>query len=439
MRENIGAFYRESDVCGFNGCASEMTLTYRVQKKQFYYRCRYPVPRHAHSDRQETITTNTVFYNSKKSVNIVYCILLEYFRSAKANDIYSTIKVHGVTITQISKDCQAMMNSDYVRYHGSYLLGTNDHCDHIQIDESKFGKRKYNRGSHIEGVWVFGMVEAIKTDETYLAYISEGQYEVRPKYKAGKAFVCTVPNRSAATLIPIIQAYCARGTVIRSDGWSAYSRLHPSDIIREDGSVVPADYSGFYFRRHEVVNHSINFATEDQVRGNQTEGLIHTNVIEGLWTPMKRFIHPRNRTIKDCPGKLLEFMWRRENQGIGLITGMERCIREVQLESSSNSTATSDTYITRAQAWDEEQEVEEEAQPYEFEDDYNSEEESDYDTDDEEWVPEEGSSNPNEGLTLASSFQPSIVRTNTDYINASTSTTDSIPVRHNTRPSRNNR
>ncbi|KAI9243760.1 hypothetical protein EDC94DRAFT_531355, partial [Helicostylum pulchrum] len=159
--ENIRAFYRESDVCGFNGCTSEMSLTYRLQKKQFYYRCRYPTPRSAHSDRQETITTNTVFYNSKKSVNIVYCILLEYFRSAKANDIYSTIRVHGVTISQISKDCQAMMNSDYVRYHGSYLLGTNENCDHIQIDESKFGKRKHNRGSHIEGVWVFGMVEAI--------------------------------------------------------------------------------------------------------------------------------------------------------------------------------------------------------------------------------------------------------------------------------------
>ncbi|KAG2228378.1 hypothetical protein INT48_001719, partial [Thamnidium elegans] len=241
LRENIGAFYRESDVCGFNGCANDMTLTYRVQKKQFYYRCRYPIPRNAHSDRQESITTNTIFYNSKKSVNVVYCILLEYFRSAKANDTYSTIKVHGVTISQISKDCQAMMNSDYVR---------------------------------------------------------------------------------------------------------------------EDGTVVPADYSGFYFSRHQVVNHSINFATEDQVRGNQTDGLIHTNVIEGLWAPMKRFINPRNRTIKDCPGKLLEFLWRRENQGLGLITGMERRIREVQLESSSSTLGSFDSFITRAEAWDEKQEVE---------------------------------------------------------------------------------
>lgn len=26
----------------------------------------------------------------------------------------------------------------------------------LQIDESKFGKRKYNRGHHVDGVWVIG-------------------------------------------------------------------------------------------------------------------------------------------------------------------------------------------------------------------------------------------------------------------------------------------
>lgn len=29
----------------------------------------------------------------------------------------------------------------------------------VQIDESKFGRRKYNRGRHIEGHWVIGMLE----------------------------------------------------------------------------------------------------------------------------------------------------------------------------------------------------------------------------------------------------------------------------------------
>lgn len=418
-----------------------MVLCFRVQKNQYYYRCRYPYPRNAHRDRQETITSNTVFYNSKKSVNIVYSVLLEYFRSAKIIDITNTHKIHRSTVSQIARDCQSMMHSDYVRYHGDYLLGTNELCDHIQIDESKFGKRMNNRGVHTEGVWCFGLVEALRTNETYRSYVGNGVYVLKPKFKAGRAFVCTVPNRSAATLIPIIQAYCARGSVIRSDGWAAYSSLHPSDVIREDGSAVPADYTGYFFARHEVVNHSLNFATEDQVRGNQTEGLIHTNVIEGLWSPMKRFIHPRHRTAKDCPGKLLEFLWRRENQGVGLIVGMERCIREVKLDASSTSSEEIDNLITRAQAWNEEQVEETDLQPFQYEDDYDSEAESEFDTDDEDWVPAPGSTNPDEGLTLDPSFQPSINRSSNTTITSSTAhvSPPSLPVRHNTRPSRSNR
>ncbi|KCZ78735.1 hypothetical protein H311_00226 [Anncaliia algerae PRA109] len=29
----------------------------------------------------------------------------------------------------------------------------------VEIDESKFGRRKYHRGHKVEGVWVLGMVE----------------------------------------------------------------------------------------------------------------------------------------------------------------------------------------------------------------------------------------------------------------------------------------
>ena len=55
----------------------------------------------------------------------------------------------------------------------------------MEIDESKFGKRKYNRGRWQEGHWVFGGIER----------------------HTKKAFLVEVPQRDAATLIPIIQHY----------------------------------------------------------------------------------------------------------------------------------------------------------------------------------------------------------------------------------------
>ena len=50
----------------------------------------------------------------------------------------------------------------------------------VEIDESKFGRRKYNRGRYQEGHWVFGGVER----------------------GTSKAFMVEVLDRSAATLLP---------------------------------------------------------------------------------------------------------------------------------------------------------------------------------------------------------------------------------------------
>jgi hypothetical protein len=51
----------------------------------------------------------------------------------------------------------------------------------VEIDESKFGQRKY-RGHPVEGKWVFGSIER----------------------ESGQTFLVPVPDRTADTLIPII-------------------------------------------------------------------------------------------------------------------------------------------------------------------------------------------------------------------------------------------
>ena len=85
----------------------------------------------------------------------------------------------------------ALFTSEYV-INKSYLGGVNSDGQPIivEIDESKFGKRKYNKGKRIDGVWVVGGVE--RTPER-------------------KVFLLTVPNRNQNTLKLIIDTFVKDG------------------------------------------------------------------------------------------------------------------------------------------------------------------------------------------------------------------------------------
>ena len=99
----------------------------------------------------------------------------------------------------------------------------------VEIDESKFGKRKYNRGRQVEGQWVFGGTERI----------------------TGECFLVEVKHRDTATLLPLIQHHIRPGSTIHSDEWKAYSRITATTGM--------------------TVNHSLHFA--DLATGVHTQGL----------------------------------------------------------------------------------------------------------------------------------------------------------------------
>ena len=96
-----------------------------------------------------------------------------------------------------------------------------------------------------------------------------------------------VQQRNAATLLPIIQAHTAPGTVIHLDEWAAYNRV----------ASLPNVSS------HQTVNHSLTFV-------NPTNN-VHTQNIESYWNRVKK----RFKQMKGChahqlPSYLDEFMWR---------------------------------------------------------------------------------------------------------------------------------
>lgn len=135
----------------------------------------------------------------------------------------------------------------------------------IEVDESKFGKRKHNRGHHVEGVWVIGGVERTP---------SRGM------------FAEVVHDRSANTIKDVLLRHVRPGTTILTDMWRGYSDLESIGM------------------HHDTVNHSLSFISETGV---------HTNSIEGTWNGIKMRVPARNRTLESMPEFLLEYIWRRNN------------------------------------------------------------------------------------------------------------------------------
>lgn len=186
------------------------------------------------------------------------------------------------------------------------------------------------------------MVECLipSSGPTTYRYIDNrlGIDEMRYHYTAGRKFFCVVPNRVAATLLPIIFTYCKPGSIIRSDGWSAYRGLHDRDIqeryVSSDSFSFGANHD-LFFHAHQVVNHSEGFATVDQVDSNPevsqvpVSGLIHSNMIESMWTQLKDYLSPRHRTYKQALGKILEYLWLTENHS-DVMGGLYRMFREVK-------------------------------------------------------------------------------------------------------------
>lgn len=168
------------------------------------------------------------------------------------------------------------------------LVGTGGLCHWgegvvVELDESKLGKRKYERGHRVEGVWVVGGIE---------------------RTEAKRTFIVTVENRSAAALLGIIHRHVLPGSIVFTDMWKGYAGI--TEVLNLE---------------HRTVNHSVEYVSEDGT---------HTNIIEATWCGLKLLVPKRNRT-KDVEGFLWEYMWRKKNRG-RLWTGLIEALKVVAYE-----------------------------------------------------------------------------------------------------------
>lgn len=135
----------------------------------------------------------------------------------------------------------------------------------VQIDEMKFGRWKYHRGSFVDGKWIFGAIE-VESNRLRVAIIPDNK-------------------RDSATMMHLLESFVEKDSVIVSDKATFYNR------IVERG-----------FQEHHSVNHSIEFVNEDG---------FHTNNIESQWRVLRLKVGV-GRIQDTLDYHLCEFLWRRK-------------------------------------------------------------------------------------------------------------------------------
>ena len=117
-------------------------------------------------------------------------------------------------------------------------------------------------------------------------------------------FMQVVPQRTAATLLPLIQQHVAPGMVIHSDQWASYNQVGTLPNVSA----------------HRTVNHSVEFVSPSGV---------HTQNVESYWNRSKmKLKRMRGCAAKEVPSYLDEFMWR-ERFGKTSREAMDSIIRDI--------------------------------------------------------------------------------------------------------------
>ncbi|XP_046141561.1 uncharacterized protein LOC114882236 [Osmia bicornis bicornis] len=165
--------------------------------------------------KQYAATVDSFFQDVRlplhKAIKLMYCFTSDFSYEVTATEVSDVGEDQEVlstdTIAAWFRYCREMIVDHVCKMQaGKPKLGGIDEGGSaivVQIDEAKFGKRKYNRGRIIDGHWVLGMVDTSTND----------------------CRMVVVHDREAATLIPLIKENVAAGSEIHTDSFRSYMGL----------------------------------------------------------------------------------------------------------------------------------------------------------------------------------------------------------------------
>lgn len=224
----------------------------------YRWRCRRPCR------REVSTRVGSIFSKSKLKMRVILQLLYYWiFEEASCKKIKRELKISKTPLVKWKYLFRTICGYDLLMKPN--VIGGVDHV--VQIDETLYVRRKYNRGRLVGQQWVFGGIDC----------------------QTKECFLVPVEKRDAETLLPIILQYIKPGTTIVSDMWSAYNSINSL---------------GF---QHFRVNHSLYFV--DPVTR------VNTNRVENLWMRAKtRNKREAGTSRRYFESYLVEFMWRQANK-----------------------------------------------------------------------------------------------------------------------------
>jgi transposase-like protein len=222
-----------------------------------------------HCSKKFTVTTGTIFENTKISLRLWFAAIY-----------LGTAHKKGISSLQLSRDLNITQKTAWFLLHRVREMLHNNAPELLdgtfEVDETFIGGKNANR--HADKKIPF---DDNNSGKTVVFGILQRGGEVRAQ---------VVPNRTTEVLTDIIKANIASKSIMVSDEHKGYRKLK-------------FDYT------HKKVNHN---------RGEYVNGIAHTNSIEGYWSLLKRGIVGiyHNVSPKHLNRYCAEFLYRYNTRAV---------------------------------------------------------------------------------------------------------------------------
>lgn len=216
--------------------------TVNVNFKTFVYYCRKQ-----HNNKicgyRRKLTLAKLIGKFKLELKTYVRIIFDWTRSIVPKQVASELNINVASVNKFYSKLNHLA-ADYLHKNSQMEIGGPGRI--VEIDESKFVRRKGDRGRFLATEeWVFGGVERGNWANYFFVFVPDRKFE-------------TLGNEIAANIAP--------ESIIYSDEWPAYKKVFET--------LTAFDYE------HKTVCHKRNWV-------NPETG-VHTQNIEGFWSYIKR-------------------------------------------------------------------------------------------------------------------------------------------------------